>query len=67
MSIELNIKFEKAVRLLVEHLPFSEDNSKKPRLFHAIRVGVYLYEQGYSENIVLAGILHDAIEWANRV
>lgn len=65
MLKSLNLKFEKAVRLLVKHLPVSEENSRKPILFHNIRVGVYLYENGYSEDIVLAGVLHDTIEWSN--
>lgn len=65
MSKPLNIKFEKAVRLLAEHLPPSDENSRKPILFHDLRVGVYLYENGYSEDIVLAGLLHDALEWSS--
>ncbi len=65
MSKLLNVKFEKAVRLLVEHFPPSDESSRKPVLFHDIRVGVYLYEHGYSEDIVLAGLLHDAIEWSS--
>ena len=64
MTKSLNLKFEKAVRLLVEYMPHSDADSRKPILFHDIRVGVYLYENGYSENIVLAGVLHDAIEWS---
>ncbi len=65
MSKSLNLKFEKSVRLLVEHFPVSDESSRKPVLFHDIRVGVYLYERGYSEDIVLAGLLHDAIEWSS--
>ena len=65
MTKTLNVKFEIGVRFLVLHLPRSDDSSRKPILFHDIRVGVYLYEHGYSENIVLAGLLHDAIEWSN--
>ena len=65
MSKILNIAFEKAVRLLVEHMPVSNETSRKPILFHDIRVGVYLYENGYGQDIVLAGILHDAIEWSS--
>lgn len=64
MSISLNVAFEKAVRLLAKYLPLSLENSRKPILFHDIRVGVYLYENGYAEDIVLAGVLHDAIEWS---
>lgn len=64
MSNSLSIKFEKAIRILAEHLPSSDENSRKPIMFHDIRVGVYLYENGYSEDIVLAGVLHDMIEWS---
>ena len=64
MSKSLGAKFEKAIRLLSKHIPHSEENSRKPILFHDIRVGVYLYENSYSQDIVLAGLLHDAIEWS---
>ncbi|MDP2630327.1 MAG: HD domain-containing protein [Candidatus Uhrbacteria bacterium] len=60
----LNLEFEKAVRALVLHMPPSDENSRKPALFHAIRVGVYLYEKKYPRDIVLAGVLHDALEWS---
>lgn len=63
-SKSLNIQFEKAVRLLTTHMPPSDENSRKPILFHDIRVGVYLYENGYVKEVVLAGLLHDAIEWS---
>lgn len=62
MSLLLNIEFEKAIRLLSKHMPVSDETTRKPTLFHGIRVGVYLYERKYSENIVLAGILHDVLE-----
>ncbi len=61
----LNVQFEKAVRLLVAHFPISDETSRKPVLFHDIRVGVYLYERGYAEDIVLGGLLHDALEWSS--
>ncbi len=64
MSKSLNVEFEKAVRILSEHVPSSDENSRKPIMFHDIRVGVYLYEKGYSQDVVLAGVLHDAIEWS---
>jgi (p)ppGpp synthase/HD superfamily hydrolase len=64
MLKSLNIEFEKAIRLLTKYMPPSDENSRKPILFHDIRVGVYLYENGYSSDIVLAGLLHDAIEWS---
>jgi len=64
MSKSLNLKFEEAVRLLTKYMAPSDENSRKPVLFHDIRVGTYLYENGYSPEIVLAGVLHDAIEWS---
>ncbi|MFC1644778.1 HD domain-containing protein [Patescibacteria group bacterium] len=64
MKKSLNVKFEKAVRMLAEHMPVSDETSRKPVMFHDIRVGVYLYESGYSEDVVLAGVLHDVIEWS---
>ena len=65
MTKSLNIKFENGVRFLVKHLPQSDDSSRKPILFHNIRVGMYLYNNEYSENVVLAGLLHDVIEWSD--
>jgi (p)ppGpp synthase/HD superfamily hydrolase len=64
MSKVLGIEFEKGVRFLAKYMPVSEENSRKPILFHDIRVGTYLYEKGYAQNIVLAGLLHDVIEWS---
>lgn len=65
MSKLLNIEFEKALRVLAKHMPASDENSRKPIMFHDIRVGVYLYENGYNDDIVLAGILHDTLEWSS--
>lgn len=61
----LNIEFEKAVRLLVKHFPPSDEANRKPAIFHDLRVGVYLYENGYPRAVVLAGVLHDTIEWSD--
>ncbi len=60
---DFDIKFEKATRLLIDNLPASDKNSRKPILFHDIRVAVFLYENGYSPNLILAGLLHDSVEW----
>lgn len=65
MTKSLNVEFEKAVRLLAEHMPVSDENTRKPVLFHDIRVGVYLYENNYNDNVVLAGVLHDALEFSD--
>ena len=64
MKKTIDIEFEKAVRILAQHLPVSVEGSRKPVLFHDIRVGVYLYERNYSCDIVLAGVLHDTLEFS---
>lgn len=65
MTKQLHLDFEKAVRLLSEHFPISKPDSRKPVLFHVLRVGVRLYEEGYSHDVVLGGLLHDALEWSD--
>ena len=57
-------KFDKVIRFLSEHLPKANEETRKPVLFHSVRVGVYLYENGYSDDIVLAGFLHDVLEFS---
>lgn len=57
--------FETAIRLLVQYAPVSDENSRKPLIPHDIRVGVYLYEHGYSEDIIVAGVLHDTLEFTS--
>ena len=65
MNKKIDIEFEKAVRMLVEHLPVADENSKKPILAHDIRVGVYLYQNSYSQDVILAGLLHDILEFSD--
>jgi len=61
-NTQLDLHFEKAVKLLVQYMPVGEER-KKPLLMHVLRVGMYLYERNYSNDIVLAGLLHDILEW----
>lgn len=63
-EIELAVEFERAVRFLADRIPVADESSRKPVLFHNIRVGTYLYEKGYPRDTVIAGVLHDAIEFA---
>jgi (p)ppGpp synthase/HD superfamily hydrolase len=65
MSQNSALGFEKAVRFLAKYLPPPNETARKPILFHNIRIGVYLYENNYEPNIVLAGLLHDTIEWSS--
>lgn len=54
-------EFEKAILFLVHQVEDSGNNSK-PVIFHSTRVGIYLSYQGYSRDMVIAGILHDLLE-----
>jgi len=65
MSKALDIEIEKAIRLLAEYLPVSDENSRKPILVHDIRVGLYLYANNYSRDAIIAGILHDVLEFSD--
>ena len=60
----LNIEFEKIIRLLAKHFPISNGGTRKPVLSHALRDGVYLYERSYSREVILAGLLHDTLEFS---
>ncbi len=60
----LDHECEKAIRLLAARVPSSSVQQRKPALMHALRVGMYLYGREYSREIILAGFLHDAFEWA---
>lgn len=62
---KITLKYEKAIRFISKNLPISDESTRKSVLFHDIRVGVYLYENGYDEDIVLAGFLHDVLEFSN--
>ena len=52
--------FEKAVLEFVKYFP--EETQRKPFFYHSIRVWVFLWNQWYSEEIQIAGLLHDTLE-----
>lgn len=60
-SIDDQTRIEKAIILASSKFAMRHDLIK-PTLLHAIRVGSWLYFQGYETNIVVAGFLHDIIE-----
>lgn len=62
-TVSMGIEFEKAVRVLAAVSMSADVEMRKPALFHDIRVGVYLYQRQYSRDVVLGGLLHDALEW----
>ena len=52
--------FEKAVLEFAKYFP--KESQKKPFFYHSIRVWVFLWNQWYSEEIQIAGLLHDALQ-----
>lgn len=60
-SIDEQARIEKAIILASSKFAMCHDLIK-PTLLHAVRVGSWLYFQGYETNIVIAGFLHDIIE-----
>lgn len=52
--------FEQAVLEFVKNFP--EETQRKPFFYHSIRVWVFLWNQWYSEEIQIAGLLHDTLE-----
>lgn len=61
INLDLEILMNNAIEYLSTALNTTGHNSK-PVLLHSIRVGFYLYEEGYNEDIVLSGLLHDILE-----
>lgn len=56
-----DVEFEDAIRFLSREMPDAKDLIK-PTLLHCVRVGIYLYENGYDREVTLGGLLHDVIE-----
>lgn len=61
INLKLEILMNNAIEYLSTAINTTGHNSK-PVLLHSIRVGLYLYEKGYNEDIVLSGLLHDILE-----
>jgi hypothetical protein len=56
-----NKMVEKAIVYLVQ-AGISTGHNPKPFILHSIRVGLFLFQNNYSQEIVIAGILHDLLE-----
>ena len=55
-----NLEFDELMNHAIEYLSMAlsaTGHNDKPVLLHSIRVGFHLYHLGYSEEIVLAGLL----------
>lgn len=53
-------KIELAIKLLNKY--FQDKILSKPTLFHSVKVWFYLYDNHYSEEIVIGWFLHDILE-----
>lgn len=62
---QLDKKFEQAVSLLCQH-PHVHKERKKSLIMHSLRVGMYLYNNDYPEDVVIGGLLHDMFEWTDN-
>lgn len=54
-------EFETAIRFISEKF-CQETDLSKPTLIHCLRVGISLYDSGYSKEICIGALLHDVIE-----
>lgn len=52
------------MKFLCDRFPVGEER-RKPLVMHSLRVGVGLYQNDYSDDVVLAGLLHDVVEWTD--
>lgn len=58
--------FEEKFRKALEFLRNSDIKSpNKPAIPHDERVGEFLFQKGFEDGVVIAGILHDMLEWSS--
>lgn len=63
MGVDIVVKFEEAVVLATNaHNGQKRKGDNNPYIIHPIIVGMTLLDQGCSEAVVIAGILHDTVE-----
>jgi GTP pyrophosphokinase len=51
---------EQAIKFLADSMP--TEGLTKPTLLHSVRVGLRLYSDNYSKELIIAGLLHDLVE-----
>lgn len=54
--------FKKAEQLVKERIPGTRKGMSEPAYEHSFRVSAALEDAGYSEEVCLAGLLHDVVE-----
>ncbi len=62
MNQEFEIKFKEAIDFL-KNSDISSPN--KPAIPHVLRVGYLLFKKKFRDEVVIAGILHDMLEWSS--
>lgn len=68
MKKRINYDIEKEMDAVIIYLAqtvLDSGHNEKPVISHSIRVGMTLFNWGYSREVVIAGILHDIIEDTN--
>lgn len=58
-------KYKSIINLIGKNIK-DDVTANKPLVPHLLRVGKYLYQNGYSEDVIIAGLLHDLIEWTDN-
>ncbi len=62
----MNIDFEQKFKSALVFLRESDISSpNKPVIPHDERVGLLLFKKGFEDEVVIAGILHDMLEWSS--
>jgi (p)ppGpp synthase/HD superfamily hydrolase len=58
--------FEDKFKKVIDFVEESDlDSPNKPVKPHVKRVGCYLFEKGFCDDVVIAGLLHDMLEWSS--
>lgn len=58
----MSVLLEQARKLVAERIPGTRKGSQEPAYIHSTRVSDALARFGFSEDVVIAGMLHDIVE-----
>lgn len=59
-------EFEEKFKEVIDFVEKSDmESPNKPVKPHVKRVGLFLFEKGFSDEVVVAGLLHDMLEWSS--
>lgn len=60
-SSQKDMNIEKAIKMVVDCVN-KKNRNPKPLILHSLRVGIKLFELNQSEEVIIAGMLHDLVE-----